>query len=137
MKKIVTAIVFLFCAIFVFGQPIVLKDTIGDFIFDALITEMDTVEQKDINLVKYFKYIGFDSVKINDARTPDPHMFTNYPHKQILQKDSVYSFALAFPFRGRPGIFSKMGVIEFSNKQTVVLWFKAFVKPDDIEYEKK
>ena len=120
-------------------SEIILKDTIGDFVFDALVTEMDTVEQRNVNLVKYFKYIGSDSVRINNARTSDPHIFTNYPHNQILQKDSVYSFALTFPFRGRAGLFNKTGTFEFSNGQMVVLRFKAFVKPEYTNYplEKK
>ena len=108
-------------------QNIVLKDTIGDFVFDALVTEMGTVPQKNSNLVKYFKYIGSDSVIIFRAWTGDPHYICEYPALQILKKDSIYSFAVCFWHQNRQGQFHKIMGFDFSNGQRVSLVFKGFV----------
>ena len=118
---------------------VILKDTIGEFVFDALVTEMGTVPQENINWVKYFKYIGADSVVITKAKTSDPHVFKSYPRDQILQKDSIYSFGLTFPFESysRGGYFNKSAVFEFSNGQRVNLRFKAFVDTNYVKEDKE
>ena len=122
--------------IFANAQPqiVVLKDTIGDFVFDALVTEMDTVEAKNSRLIKYFKYIGTDSVKINRTFTSDPHYICQSPYNQILKKDSIYSFTVCFSHQGRVGNFHKSMGFNFSNGQGVLLTFKGFVKQEYTNY---
>jgi len=121
-----------------FREPqIILQDTIGDFVFDALVTEMDTVRQENTRLVKYFKYIGSDAVKINKAWTSDPHLICQYPNNQTLKTDSIYSFTVCFTHRGRPGNFQTTMGFDFSNEQRVAMTFKGVVKPEYYNYPLK
>ena len=103
MRKSIVLYILCTVAFFSKAQTVVLKDTIGDFVFDALVAEMDTVEAKNSRLIKYFKYIGSDSVKINRTWTTDPHNICQYPFNQILKKDSIYSFMVCFLHQGRYG----------------------------------
>ena len=120
----------LLCAIDMFAnaqtQTIVLRDTVGDFVFDALLTE-GVIPQKNIDLVKYFKYIGADTVKINNTRTLDKRVVINYPSEQILQQDSIYSFVFSFSLQDWYGYFGNTPNINFSNEQQIRLRFQIFI----------
>jgi len=131
----------LLCVVFLFAnandckhtkaqnQEVVLKDTVGDFVFDAIIENLDTVPMRNASMVKYFKYIGSDTVKIERAFTNDPHFICEYPRNIILKKNFVYPFTICFWFQSGKGYFHKNMGFTFSNGQRVEFLFNGYVSP--------
>jgi hypothetical protein len=80
--------------------------------------------------VKYFKYIGNDTVTIKSTWTGDPHFINSYPSEPLV-KGKIYSFTISFFFAGMNRYFEKAMGFELSNGQRICYYFKGNIQKQD------
>jgi hypothetical protein len=106
-----------------------LKDTIYNFVFDSINTDLGEVEPVNINnrLTKKFIYIGDTPVVITCQKSGDPHFICDFPHEPIV-KGKIYSFTVCFWFQGGSGVFNKLMSLELSDGRSLFFKFKGHYK---------
>ena len=106
------------------ASKIVFKDTINDFVVDSSFHNLGQISSNYFEIVKYYKYIGDDTVSINNIND-DPH-FISFFNQTKLVKNQVYQFTALFHFDSIEGGFnSKMG-FELSNGKKVMFEFTGY-----------
>lgn len=123
MKRLIKCfgVLFTFTATFTFGQSeqlqkiaqdtknITFKDTIFNIAVDSISHNLGQIVPTNENnrLVKYFKYIGTDSIFITKVWTNDPHFICEYPKDQLIP-NKIYSITICFWHKDRQGSMTKM-----------------------------
>lgn len=103
------------------ASAIVFKDTIGDFLVDAIFNDLGEITYRDNSLIKYFKYIGNDTihlVNIND----DPHFITEFTDYNLV-KNQVYQLSVIFNFDSINGNFNSSMGFQLSNGEKIMFEF--------------
>ena len=103
---------------------LVFKDTVFNLAFDSLKHNCGQIipVADSKYLVKHFKYIGKEPLRITKAWTGDPHFICDYP-KEDLIPDKVYSFNVCFSHKGREGIMNKQMGFDLSDGNRVFMRF--------------
>lgn len=116
------------------STKIIFKDTLHHFVFDTLDNHLGTIPSKNNRVVKYFKYLGTDSVHITRTWTSDPHFICKYP-KELLIPHKIYSIQVCFFHNGRQGHFHKKMGFDLSNGNRILYRFTGQYSPlekDDV-----
>ena len=110
--------------------PTVFKDTVYNLAFDSLKHNCGQInpEADSKYLVKHFKYIGKEPLRIIKAWTGDPHFICDYP-KEDLIPDKVYSFKVCFSHKGREGKMHKQMGFDLSDGNRVFMLFTGNYHP--------
>ena len=100
------------------------QDTVFNIAFDSLKHNCGQIipVADSKYLVKYFKYIGKEPLRITKAWTGDPHFICDYP-KEDLIPDKVYSFKVCFSHKGREGKMHKQMGFDLSDGNRVFMLF--------------
>jgi hypothetical protein len=136
MKKIILLVLLLNSIVMLYGQKtttlnpnsIVFKDTLFTIVTDSLSHNLGDIPPFNNKLVKYFKYIGSESVYITRAWTGDPHFICEYPTSPLI-KGEIYSFTVCFSNQGRVGHFNKVMGFNLSSGERISFTFKGNVVP--------
>jgi hypothetical protein len=109
---------------------LVFKDTLFNLVFDAINHDLGSIipENKNNEVIKYFKYLGTDSLFITKAWTGDPHYICYYP-KELLIPNKIYYFKVCFANEGRQGKLNKKMGFNFSNGNTITFKFTGTYLP--------
>ncbi len=111
-------------------DSIIFRDRINGWTTDSIDHNIGIVPPDDRLLVKYFKYIGNDTVTITRAWTGDPHFINSYPLEPLV-KGKIYSFTVSFFFKGMNRYFEKAMGFELSNGQRICYYFKGNIQKLD------
>lgn len=108
----------------------IFRDTVFNIAVDSLSHNLGKiVPTNDHNrLVKYFKYVGKDSIYISRAWTNDPHYICEYP-KDVLIPNQIYTFTVCFWHHNRQGAISKIMGFDLSDKNRITFMFKGTYLP--------
>ncbi|MEI6349085.1 MAG: hypothetical protein WCP69_14150 [Bacteroidota bacterium] len=134
MRKIILLVLLLNSIVVLSGQKtttdnpnsIVFKDTLFSIVTDLLNHNLGDIPAVNNKLVKYFKYIGKESVCIVKAWTSDPHFICEYPIEPLVI-GKIYSFTVCFSNNGRVGHFNKVMGFDLSSGERIYFRFKANV----------
>ena len=113
-----------------FLDSIVFRDSLNGWTTDSIDHNIGIVPPVDIILVKYFKYIGNDTVTIKSAWTGAPHFINSYPLEPLV-KGKIYSFTVSFFLAGMNRYFEKAMGFELSNGQRICYYFKGNIQKQD------
>ncbi len=111
-------------------ENIVFRDTVDGFAFDSLTHNLGIVPNINVKLIKYFKYVGQDTVYIRRAWTGDPHYICRYPNEPLVY-GKIYTFEVCFSFQSRQGPMWKQMGFELSNDKRINFLFKGHISPKD------
>jgi hypothetical protein len=134
MRKIILLVLLLNSIVVLYGQKtttenpnsIEFKDTLFSIVTDSLSHNLGDIPAVNNKLVKYFKYIGKESVCIVKAWTSDPHFICEYPNEPLVI-GKIYSFSVCFSNNGRVGHFNKVMGFDLSSGERISFRFKANV----------
>jgi len=107
-------------------------DTMFNIVTDSFANNMGRVTSFDKRLIKYFKYIGNDTVSIVRTWTGDPHFICEYPHEPLI-KNQIYSIEICFSFTGNKGTFNKTMGFNLTNGDIIIFRFKGEIVPTEIK----
>jgi hypothetical protein len=113
-------------------DSIVFKDTLNGWTTDSFSHNLGLVPPIDRRLVKYFKYIGNETVTISNAWTQDPHHICGHPNDTLV-KGKIYSFKVCFMNQSRVGKFKKVMGFDLSNGQRITYEFEGDVQKQDFK----
>lgn len=134
MRKIILLVLLLNSIVVLYGQKtttenpnsIEFKDTLFSIVTDSLSHNLGDIPAVNNKLVKYFKYIGKESVSIVKAWTSDPHFICEYPIEPLVI-GKIYSLTVCFSNNGRLGHFNKVMGFDLSSGERISFRFKANV----------
>lgn len=112
-------------------NSIVFRDTLYNMATDSLTHDLGKISIRGTyTLLKYFKYIGTDTVSITRAWTSDPHYICKYPQEPLVS-GKIYSMSVCFYFGGQQGQFQKVMGFNLSNGAVVSFRFSGTVVPEE------
>lgn len=103
---------------------LVFKDTVYNLAFDSLkhdfgVFNSETAKRR---LLKHFKYLGSEPLRIVKAWTGDPHYICDYPKEELIP-NKIYTFTICFSHKGREGIMNKQMGFDLSDGNRVFMRF--------------
>jgi len=107
------------------NKEIVFKDTVLNLAFDSLKHDLGKINPDKVGkyLVKHFKYIGTEPLKIVRAWTGDPHYICDYPEEELIP-NKVYTYTICFSHKGKAGKMHKQMGFDLSNGKRVFMLIK-------------
>ncbi len=75
------------------AEAVVFKDTLYQIAFDSLSNNLGNIvpSNEHNRFIKYFKYIGTDSICIAMAWTSDPHFICEYPKEYLFPVKFIHA----------------------------------------------
>ncbi len=116
-------------SVFFPSDTILFRDTESEIATDSLIHDFGEVQNKNMEIIKHFRYIGENSVFIKKTWTEDPHYICSYP-TEILTPNQTYSFKVCFHLKNRKGVFKKRMGLVLSNGKRIAFTFKGNIVED-------
>lgn len=111
-------------------NSIVFRDTLFSIVTDSLSHDFGEISIRGTyTLIKYFKYIGNDTVHITRVWTGDPHYICKYPQEPLVS-GKIYSMSVCFYFGGRRGRFQKTMGFNLSNDKVISFRFSGTEVPE-------
>jgi hypothetical protein len=109
----------------------VFKDTVYNLAFDSLKHDFGFLNAETANrrLVKHFKYLGSEPLRIVKAWTGDPHYICDYPKEELIP-NKIYAYTVCFSHKGRKGPMHKQMGFDLSDGNRVFMLFKGNYKPE-------
>lgn len=102
------------------------KDTLNEIVTDSFAHNFGTVTKLPNSLVKYFEYIGTDSLFITRTWTSDPHYICKSPRGYLIP-NKIYSITVCFAQPYRKVRFTKVMGFDLSNGSKIMFSFSGNV----------
>lgn len=115
-------------------SQIVFRDTVFNFLIDSTSHNLGLIDRSQTRVIKHFKYIGTEPVKITRAWTGDPHYICQFPAETLLT-NQIYSFTICFWLRDGYGKLSKNMGFDLSDGSRITLYFCGNYPPYDKNIE--